>query len=55
MNYTITLTAEQLNVVLQLLDTGSHKVVRPIIDTIISQAQGQQKVEEPKAEEPAAA
>lgn len=39
MNYTITFTAESLNVVLQHLDAGSHKVVRPIIDDIIKQAQ----------------
>lgn len=41
MDFNISLTEEQLNVVLRHLDAGPHREVRPLIDTIIAQAQQQ--------------
>jgi hypothetical protein len=36
-----TLTAEQWNAVMQHLDMGQHRVVRPIIDAMMQQLQQQ--------------
>ena len=36
-----TLTAEQWDVVLRHLDAGQHRVVRPIIDSLMAQLQQQ--------------
>jgi hypothetical protein len=36
-----TLTQEQWNVVLGHLDAGQHRVVRPIIDSLVAQLQQQ--------------
>ena len=36
-----TLTAEQWNAVMQHLDMGQHRVVRPIIDALMQQLQQQ--------------
>jgi hypothetical protein len=38
---TVQLTAEQWNAVMQHLDMGQHRVVRPIIDSLVQQLQQQ--------------
>jgi hypothetical protein len=38
---TVQLTAEQWNVVMQHMDMGQHRVVRPIIDALMQQLQQQ--------------
>jgi hypothetical protein len=38
---TATLTAEQWNTVLALVNEGQHRVVRPIIDSLVAQLQQQ--------------
>ena len=44
-----TLTAEQWNAVMQHLDMGQHRVVRPIIDALMQQLQRQSQPASPMA------
>ena len=44
-----TLTAQQWDVVLQHLDAGQHRVVRPIIDSLVAQLQRQSQPASPMA------
>jgi hypothetical protein len=40
---TVQLTAEQWDAVLRHLDAGQHRIVRPIIDSLMAQLQQQQQ------------
>lgn len=42
MNFSIALTADQINIVLRMLDQGPHAQVRQVIDSILAQVQQQQ-------------
>lgn len=42
-----TLTTEQWNVVLGHLDAGQHRIVRPIIDSLMAQLQQQSQASPP--------
>jgi hypothetical protein len=55
MNITLTLTIEQLNVILRHLDQGKHAEVRQLMDIIITEANAQaQAAQQAPAEAPAA-
>lgn len=49
-NFTITLPAEQLNVVLAGLDELKHSVSRRVVDAILQQVQAQQQAEQQNSE-----
>lgn len=44
--FTLTLSAEQLNVILAHLDQGPHGKVRPLVDEVIRQVNAQQQARE---------
>lgn len=48
MNITLTLTIEQINVLLRMLDAGPHAQVRQLIDLIITETTRQQQ-QQPQA------
>lgn len=50
MNFSLSLTSDQINTVLRLLDQGPHAQVRQIIDTILQQVGEQQRLQTAKAE-----
>jgi hypothetical protein len=47
--FTLTLSAEQLNVILSHLDSGAHGKVRPLIDDVLRQVNAQQNREKADA------
>jgi hypothetical protein len=47
--FAISLSFEQINAILRQLDSGPHNVVRPLIDSIISQVQAQQQARQKAA------
>jgi hypothetical protein len=52
-NLNMRLDAGALNTLLQTLDNGPHKLMRGLIDTIIQQAQAQDKAAQEAAATPA--
>lgn len=48
--FTLTLSAEQLNVILAHLDQGPHGKVRPLVDEVIRQVNAQQQAREAAAQ-----
>lgn len=49
--FTLTLSAEQLNVILAHLDQGPHGKVRPLVDEVIRQVNAQQQAAKGLAED----
>lgn len=44
MEFKLTFSPEQIQVVLRQLDVGQHNIVRPIIDAVLEQVKAQQDI-----------